>query len=316
MAGMELGPEGSSVKCWKNGEVVPVGPDNGTGLYWVNLSLSDGNISGKDIYISAEYNGYSQDDNNYSKYWMNTTRISPTGSDVCYTSKIVVSDNDVYAVGTEVATTVPNTNTRIATYWKNGMKVRLTDGKRYASAVSIAISGTDVYVAGSENNAEGRSVAKYWKNGVATQLTDDASGGYSIDMVISNGDVYVLGIEEGIYKYWKNGIPTSISDMHFAAKGIAVSGGDVYVCGIRVISSLYDSYAAAYWKNGVLVTLPGRQPSFAFDIAVSGSDVYVAGYSSNDANYPCVAKYWRNDKEFLLPNEGYSAQATSIALDF
>ena len=49
----------------------------------------------------------------------------------------------------------------VAKYWKNGQGIALTNGSTYTNAYSIAVVGSDVYVAGYENN-----VAKYWKNSI------------------------------------------------------------------------------------------------------------------------------------------------------
>lgn len=49
----------------------------------------------------------------------------------------------------------------------------LTDGTQNAFGAGIAVSGSDVYVAGYVYNSKtGKYVAEYWKNGTATALTD------------------------------------------------------------------------------------------------------------------------------------------------
>src|SRR6188768_1789387 len=58
---------------------------------------------------------------------------------------------------------------RVATYWKNGQPIILTDGTKEAWATSISVVGSDVYVVGYEFNSF--YIPMYWKNGQAIALT-------------------------------------------------------------------------------------------------------------------------------------------------
>jgi IPT/TIG domain len=188
-----------------------------------------------------------------------------------------------------------------AAFWKNGQKTILSEPDSIALAKALVIDGNDVYVGGSDNNAP-----VYWKNGIKNRL-----GGYGrVNALAVNGnDVYAAGYGGGFnLVYWKNGIITilgSRSPIEGGATSIALSGPDVYISGT-------DSGDAIYWKNGVRVILAkfsGQDVAQANAIAVSGNSVYVAGYYSGDA------VYWKDGVQIMLPKLSYAAaRATAITL--
>ncbi|RAJ26381.1 hypothetical protein [Pedobacter cryoconitis] len=151
-------------------------------------------------------------------------------------------------------------------YWKDGIPVVLTDGHANASATAITVKGTDVYVAGYENDEI--AVARYCKNGKQTVLKIDSklsnganySEAYSI--FIAGNDVYIAGTEFGLAAYWKNGIPVLLAlkkspdqsgtdNESSKATSIAVSGKDVHVAGIQdTLASLFPyRKILEKWKN-------------------------------------------------------------------
>jgi hypothetical protein len=85
----------------------------------------------------------------------------------------------------------------------------------------IAISGSDVYVAGWES-ISGKDIACYWKNGVKTVL----DGTWGRDIAVSGSDVYVAGVDRGeivVACYWKNGVKTVLDTNTSMALGIALA---------------------------------------------------------------------------------------------
>ncbi len=79
----------------------------------------------------------------------------------------------------------------------------LTDGTQWAGANAIAISGTNVYVAGYEYSSSGKSIAKYWKNGQAVSLTDGSNDGVATAMLVDGSNVYVVGTESNTATFRK-----------------------------------------------------------------------------------------------------------------
>src|SRR3979411_432834 len=101
---------------------------------------------------------------------------------------------NVYIAGDETSATG---TISIATYWKNGSPVPLTDGSKPATASSIIVSGNNVYVAGTEFNGT-RNVATDWKNGSPVSLTDGSKPASANSIVVSGNDVYVAGVESNV----------------------------------------------------------------------------------------------------------------------
>jgi hypothetical protein len=122
------------------------------------------------------------------------------------TSAIAASGSDVYISGNEIS---PNDSVVWCGYWKNGARVTLDSSlylvtRQYANATGLAISGTDVYVIGTQVQAtDGTSRAVYWKNGILQPLS---GGSAASAIVIYGSDVYILGNDsEGNMILWKNG---------------------------------------------------------------------------------------------------------------
>jgi hypothetical protein len=239
-------------KYWKN-EV----PTTLTNLGEANSII----VSGSDVYVAGT--SYNADNIALATYWKNGKAFYLSdGSKDEYANSIFVSGSDVYVAGQEndLYSVLFNNGKTVAAskYWKNGVPYNLSDGTRYATANSITVSGSDVYVAGWENNVEITSpalanvfsVAKYWKNGIPVNLTDGTSNAKANSIIVSGGDIYVAGYENNNAKYWKDGIAVALTDGTYiaGAYSINVAGLDVYVAG-------NENNVAKYWKNGVAVTL-------------------------------------------------------------
>ncbi|WP_190810903.1 hypothetical protein [Flagellimonas sp. S3867] len=212
-----------------------------------------------------------------------------------------------------------------ALLWVNGELIELTDGQTDAEALSVYVSGTDVYVAGYEYE-NGVSIAKYWKNGVGVPITDGSRDAIAYDILVNGDDVYIAGEEDSeiaggksVAKYWENGTSTSLTDgSKFAtALSLTLSGNDLHVVG-------YESTGpggvnvAKYWLNGSTVNLTdGTGFGWANDISIDQDKVYIALREDKEINGDDVniASYWHDGQITVLETNTSFTGAFGILVD-
>ena len=263
-------------KYWKNGIGVTLTDPVGT----VNIpEINSMAISGNDVYAAGHERNASSI--GIARYWKNGTAVSLTGktdsSRAAMINGIAVVGNDVYCAGYETVLRVDGGTTYgviVAKYWKNGIDITLAGTAGFAPtfASSIAVAGSDVYIAG---HGPGGVFARYWKNG--TQIVLPTETNFESDataITYIGGNLYVAGYEtiasKKVAVYWKNGTLIKLTDgtQDVVANSIAVAGTDVYVSGYKRDNA--NNYTAIYWKNGTAITLTdGSKIGYATSIAVT-----------------------------------------------
>lgn len=193
---------GSTATYWKNG--VPVHLGAGT--------LCAVCVSGSDVYVAGNTDG--------AKYWKNGEAFglgSLTGS-ATVTGMALSGSGDVLVSGIEYRNGVP-----VALLWRNGVPAALSDGVTGAAAEAVAVSGTDVYVAGYSISGQ-ESTPAYWKNGTLNLLSPTPNGGVVNAIALDGADVYCAGSEGwGIAVLWKNGVRTQLNQGNQPAWAFSVS---------------------------------------------------------------------------------------------
>ncbi len=187
--------------------------------------------------------------------------------------------------------------------WKNGVVNAYPNS---SEIFSVCTYDTDLYACGGNT---------YWKNGLATTLPDLY---ISTQIAVSANDIYIIGTSivtnntgAPAAEYWKNGTRINLSQnmpnlIRAGAAGVAISGSDVYVCGV-VSTGPLDTMTAVYWKNGQINYLPDGMITKC--IAVSGSDVYIGGVSFHNGDV-----YWKNGVEQSIGNSPGNIFATINAI--
>jgi hypothetical protein len=253
------------------------------------------NTSG--VYIA----GYDQSD---AVYWKDNkeTILSRTFAGVTFKRAeahaiTIDSSDNIYVAGVGVY----NDGSSIALLWKNGVPDTLarpvgdTSGVvKSTRALSIAISGNDIYVGGDDYIGQGSyplGAAVLWKNGVPAVYGLYANSFSTV--LIVNGDVYAAGCREVSQfdfqpVFFKNGVMNGFGSPHICwINDIFVEGSDVYIAGS-------DFFVPSYWINGVEHFPSGGSPTSVGEvtsIAINGSNTYMVG-NSLQSNMGIL---WKND---------------------
>ena len=152
-----------------------------------------------------------------------------------------------------------------AVYWLNGRRNVLPKTGDSAIGNAIAVSGSNVYIAGSDGDwNEGDAV--YWLNGQRNVLPNGAG---ATAIAVSGSNVYITGYgideEKNISMeavYWKNNqitvLPKERANINAIPRAITVTETNVYITGYEYDSGDNDEtrYEAVYWINGQRNILP------------------------------------------------------------
>lgn len=192
-----------------------------------------------------------------------------------------------------------------ATLWKNGVATTLAASTAKSTAYSVAVNGSDVYVAGygtDANNTNG--IAILWKNGVATTLPAKNPNAEAVSVYAAGGTVYVAGYT--IVQYQNN--------QDYPNNGIlSYHAATVWVNGVATVLS--DGNEAYFKNNGILQhgTNTNRD-SEATGVYANGSDIYVSGWEDYGDYGQVNATLWKNGNKLVLYNPiggDYTANAPS-----
>lgn len=202
-------------------------------------------------------------------YWKNGVKTelpSPAPDKFGVANGIALAGNDIYICG---AYTLPS-GKLAACYWKNGAIFTLEGNATDSRALSIAVDGIDIHIAGyAAGTFAPEPVATYWKNNQITTLYHTTTSSVANQVTVSNGDVYIAGTDQ-LATYWKNGNVFNLPDEYGSGAGtaIAVKDGVVYTGGsYSYLNS--GSPTPGYWMNNTLVKLP--LPSFGMGSYLSGT---------------------------------------------
>jgi hypothetical protein len=219
-SGTQQDPSGINIAMyWHNQTAIPLTDTTTT------ANTSGIAVAGADVYVAGNTANL-QDHIYHATLWKNGVKnILPDSINGSNAFRVTIVNSDIYVAGKVIAGSTLN---NIPAYWKNDTLKLLELGPgEQGIAVSVAVSGADVLVAGFVTR-NGISVATYWKNGVPFYLTDGTQNGSASDIAILGSDVYISGREYNstysvyLAKYWLNGNGVIVGSTSFDSFASAI----------------------------------------------------------------------------------------------
>ncbi len=171
-----------SATYWKNDVRVLLPTDELDYSEATSITVANGSV-----YVGAFVGDYP--DTFFPLYWKDGQENLLTGN--ASVNDIQVTETDVHVVGSNwwSGNSVP------VTYWKNSSPQYLTTGARPGGAVGMTFDGSDVYIAGFEEEVANNFLpkAKLWKNGSETSLIQGLQDSIAAGVMILDGNVIVAG---------------------------------------------------------------------------------------------------------------------------
>jgi hypothetical protein len=290
ITGSEVTDDYRKMAYWKNG--IPT---------IINLPNDDDGIF-TDIYVEGNdvYNIGSQGRSFYnSVFYKNNVEVTTDLTSIYQEIKsLVVNNSAVY-----LAYTSYNSGLTKPYLWENEQKTFLNEGSLIADKTSrmnaMEVLDNKTHIVG-WTEINNKNYALYWKDKKPYLLSEsNLKEGIATDICVSGQDIYIVGYRSNSTSViWKNEQEILVIDeanpIQFNA--IAVSGNDVYVAGVELISSTYRK--AKLWKNGIAQDLNGDyQYIDVKDLAVVGNDVYVIASSADNNGANNKGHVWKNGTE-------------------
>jgi hypothetical protein len=234
VAGYTTDSSGNNSPCyWQNGSItVPTLPSGTTWEYAGGITLSGSTVYFSGIERTSSFSTIGYIANGTFTSLTPPTGL-PTGSVPNSFGGIAVSGGTVYASGVYsgdspkrgtifdygvVSPSRGSTITPTPCYWVNNSPsiLPLPSGAIICWTTGIALSGSDIYVAGYWEDSSTNITPCYWKNGTYNSLSlpSGQTGGYTHNISVAGSSIYIAGgtiflsgsaVSSSTVGYWANG---------------------------------------------------------------------------------------------------------------
>jgi len=245
------GNVGGQAVYWKNGQEIRLRKDEKDFNTAYSMMVKNG-----DVYVAGFLRDYRRTPYDVAVYWKNGQPVELPVSSNHYTfaTFIAAVDDDIYIIGTNSAHEV--------LYWKNGQIVETINELKDVSAIAQIKGNT--YAIGKTQSGQpaywknGRTESLSSILGLATCVAVSGSDVYVAGVDDSNGNGYAYKDETDVGKCWKNGqLLANLKDTEYTIYkplSMAVSGNDVYIVGYAYNGT--NIAPPKVMKNGQIIKLP------------------------------------------------------------